>query len=144
MNILTLNIPVISSILIFVLLDIIKPPSEDTMKNRPLLIFIHGGGFKNNSKNGAYSSKVCNSFAKRGYVAATIDYRLGVGKNNTIKDYFEAMYRAQQDGKAAIRFLRANAKKYGYKVSLHSGMPPCDFAEFLTFPPGTFMIIVIV
>ncbi len=99
------------------LLDIIKPPSEDTMKNRPLLIFIHGGGFKNNSKNGAYSSKVCNSFAKRGYVAATIDYRLGVGKNNTIKDYFEAMYRAQQDGKAAIRFFRRYADKYGIDTS---------------------------
>jgi lysophospholipase L1-like esterase len=95
------------------LLDIITPPKSDTLKLRPLLIFIHGGGFKNNSKNGSYSSMVCNSFAKRGYVTATIDYRLGVAKDNTDKDYFEAMYRAQQDGKAAIRFFRRYAEKYG-------------------------------
>ena len=98
-------------------LDIIRPPATDTMKYRPLLIFIHGGGFKNNSKNGAYSSLVCNSFAKRGYVTATIDYRLGVGKDNTNKDYFEAMYRAQQDGRSAIRFFRRYAEKYGIDTS---------------------------
>ncbi len=95
------------------LLDIITPPAADTMKQRPLLIFIHGGGFKNNSKNGSYSSMVCNSFAKRGYVTATIDYRLGVAKDGSNKDYFEAMYRAQQDGRAAIRFFRKNAALYG-------------------------------
>lgn len=95
------------------LLDIIMPPAADTMRQRPLLIFIHGGGFKNNSKNGSYSSMVCNSFAKRGYVTATIDYRLGVAKDGSNKDYFEAMYRAQQDGKAAIRFFRKNAALYG-------------------------------
>ena len=99
------------------LLDIIMPPKTDTLKYRPLLIFIHGGGFKNNSKNGLYSSMVCNSFAKRGYVTTTIDYRLGVGKENTNKDYFEAMYRAQQDGKAAIRFFRRYADKYGIDTS---------------------------
>ena len=99
------------------LLDIIMPPKTDTLKYRPLLIFIHGGGFKNNSKNGAYSSMLCNSFAKRGYVTATIDYRLGVAKENTNKDYFEAMYRAQQDGKAAIRFFRKYAEKYGVDTS---------------------------
>lgn len=99
------------------LLDIIMPPKTDSLKYRPLLIFIHGGGFKNNSKNGSYSSMVCQSFAKRGYVTATIDYRLGVAKDNTDKDYFEALFRAQQDGKAAIRFFRRYAEKYGIDTS---------------------------
>jgi len=99
------------------LLDIIMPPKTDSINKRPLLIFIHGGGFKNNSKNGSYSSMLCNSFAKRGYVTATIDYRLGVGKDNTNKDYFEAMFRAQQDGKAAIRFFRRYAGEYGIDTS---------------------------
>jgi len=98
-------------------LDIILPPKTDTLKYRPLLIFIHGGGFRSNSKNGAYSSMVCNSFAKRGYVTATIDYRLGVGKENTNNDYMEALYRAQQDGKAAVRFFRRYAEKYGIDTS---------------------------
>lgn len=98
------------------LLDIISPVG-DTMKKRPLLIFIHGGGFKNNSKTGTYSSTVCKSFAKRGYVTATIDYRLGVDKNNSNTDYAEALYRGQQDGKAAVRFFRKYADKYGIDTS---------------------------
>lgn len=107
------------------LLDVFSPPKDDTMKKRPLLIFIHGGGFQNNSKTGNYSSMVCGSFAKRGYVTATIDYRLGVEKSGMVdgkkektnKDYAEAFYRAQQDGKAAIRFFRKNADKYGIDTS---------------------------
>ncbi len=99
------------------LLDIFLPPQNDTIIRRPLLIFIHGGGFQNNSKTGSYSSLVCQSFAKRGYVTATIDYRLGVNKSKTNTDYAEAMYRAQQDGKAAIRFFRRYADKYGIDTS---------------------------
>jgi lysophospholipase L1-like esterase/dienelactone hydrolase len=104
------------------LLDVFTPPKNDTLKYRPLVIFIHGGGFQNNSKNGSYSSMLCTKLAKRGYVTATIDYRLGVEKSGigadgkkekTNTDYAEALYRAQQDGKAAIRFFRKNAEQYG-------------------------------
>ena len=94
------------------LLDMVTPKS-DTFKKRPLLIFIHGGGFKNNSKKGSFSSLLCNSFAKKGYVTASIDYRLRLESNADIKDYHEAMYRAQQDGRAAIRYFRRYAEKYG-------------------------------
>jgi len=107
------------------LLDVIYPNKADTLKHRPLLIFIHGGGFQSNSKNGSYNSKVCQAFAKRGYVAATIDYRLGVEKTvvedgkivATNKDFAEALYRAQQDGRAAIRFFRKHAEEYGIDTS---------------------------
>lgn len=108
------------------LLDVFTPPKPDTLKYRPLVIFIHGGGFQNNSKNGSYSSILCAKFAKRGYVTATIDYRLGVEKSGigvdgkkekTNTDYAEALYRAQQDGKAAIRFFRRYADKYGVDTS---------------------------
>ena len=98
-------------------LDIITPSKKDTITKRPLVIFIHGGGFKNNSKTGSFSSLLCTSFAKRGYVTATIDYRLGIEKGGSIKDYHEALYRAQQDGKAAIRFFRRYAEKYGIDTS---------------------------
>ncbi len=99
------------------LLDVYSPPKIDTNKHRPLLIFIHGGGFKSNTKTGAFSSLLCNSFAKRGYVSASIDYRLGVDKSDENKGHAEAMYRAQQDGKAAIRFFRKNATAYGIDTS---------------------------
>jgi len=95
------------------LLDIFFPKGIDTLKHRPLLIFIHGGGFQNNSKTGSFSSMVCNGFAKRGFVTASIDYRLGIEKTKSNKDYAEAMYRAQQDGRAAVRFFKRFADKYG-------------------------------
>ena len=38
------------------LLDVFTPPVQDTVKHRPLLIYIHGGGFQNNTKNGIFSS----------------------------------------------------------------------------------------
>lgn len=88
-------------------------PQADTMKHRPLVIFIHGGGFLNNTRFGGYGSRICNAFAKRGYVTATIDYRLGIADTRTNNDYAEALYRAQQDGKAAVRFFRRYAEKYG-------------------------------
>ena len=94
------------------LLDVFEP-ANDSMKKRPLMIFIHGGGFQNNTKNGAFSSLICTGLAKRGYVTATIDYRLGIEKPKNDTNYFEAMYRAVQDAKAAVRFFRKNGYKYG-------------------------------
>ena len=67
---------------------------------RPLLIWIHGGGWSAGSKAGMpYLHQL-----PRGYVAASIEYRFSQ----------KATFPAQiQDCQAAIRFLRANAKKYG-------------------------------
>ena len=98
------------------LLDVFQP-AGDTLRKRPLLIFIHGGGFQNNSKTGAYSSRLCNYFARQGYVTATINYRLGVEQPKGDQQYLEAMYRAQQDGKAAIRFFRRYADQYRIDTS---------------------------
>jgi pimeloyl-ACP methyl ester carboxylesterase len=94
------------------LMDLIFPQG-DTMKKRPLVVFIHGGGFQNNSRKGSYSAMVCQGFAKRGYATATIDYRLGIENQKTEADYANALYRAQQDGRAAIRFLKKHAAQYG-------------------------------
>ena len=94
------------------LMDLIFPQG-DTMKKRPLVVFIHGGGFQNNSRKGSYSAMVCQGFAKRGFVTATIDYRLGIENQKSEVDYANALYRAQQDGRAAIRYLKKHAAQYG-------------------------------
>lgn len=98
-------------------LDIFTPPTTDTNKKRPLIIFLHGGGFKNNTRSTSFSTLVCTSLAKKGYVTASIDYRLGVENNGAVKDYHEALYRAQQDGRAAIRYFKKNAVAYGIDSS---------------------------
>jgi hypothetical protein len=98
------------------LLDIYMPKS-DTEKKRPLLIGVHGGGFVNGNKSGGFQLSVCKALAKKGYVTTSIGYRLGVEKPRTNMAYFEAMYRAVQDAKAAVRFFRKNAELYGIDTS---------------------------
>lgn len=68
----------------------------------PAVVCIHGGGWWKGDRTS--HAKVAQSLAARGYVSATISYRLS-GETP-----FPA---AIHDCKAAVRFLRANAKQYG-------------------------------
>ncbi len=68
----------------------------------PAVLFIHGGGWKNGYRQ--IYHYYCTKFAEHGYVAATATYRL------TSEAPFPA---AVEDVKCAVRWLRANAKKYG-------------------------------
>jgi acetyl esterase/lipase len=67
----------------------------------PAVVCIHGGGFRAGNREG-YNGTILK-LARRGYVAITVTYRLAP------KYQFPA---AVQDTKAAVRWLRANAKKY--------------------------------
>jgi dienelactone hydrolase len=88
----------------------------DTATSRPGVVFIHGGGFKMGDKNLRFPVSVCGNLARRGYVAASINYRLtSTLPNDTV--YFEAMLRALQDAKAAVRFLRKSGTLYGVDTS---------------------------
>lgn len=93
-------------------LDVFSP-SRDTIKKRPVVVFIHGGGFQNGSRKLALGQRFCLGFARKGYVAVSISYRLGIEAGNSGKGYAEAMYRAQQDGRTAVRYLKANASRWG-------------------------------
>ena len=67
----------------------------------PLVVWVHGGGWKSGSKQNCFLKWVTNF----GYTVASINYRL----------VDVAKWPAQlHDCKAAIRWLRANAKTYGY------------------------------
>ena len=87
-------------------------PKGDTQLNRPLILFMHGGAFTWGSRSNYYAAEFCRSFAKRGYVTASLDYRLGVSNPFNPVEYGEAVYRSVQDLKAAIRYFRNNATIY--------------------------------
>lgn len=90
----------------------IYTPDDDTLSKRPLMIWVHSGGFLNGSKELQDMVALCDSFAQRGYVTATIDYRKGF--NPTSKTSAErAVYRGTQDLRAAIRFLKEKRLTYG-------------------------------
>jgi Carboxylesterase family/Secretion system C-terminal sorting domain len=87
-------------------------PSVDNLKKRPVIIFAFGGGFVNGSRAETSMVQLCQAYAKRGFVTATIDYRLGMNLSN--KELSKrAVYRALQDGRSAVRFFRKNADAYG-------------------------------
>lgn len=92
-------------------LDVYQPQG-DTLTSRPVIVFIHGGGFAIGSKEDMFS--VCTEFAKKGYVTVSINYRL------TDKDYSDKLdpaniknivpiMNAQQDSQVAVRWIRANS-----------------------------------
>lgn len=51
-------------------------PQSDIQKNRPLIFYVHGGGFSGGKRNEAWISSYCKKLAKRGYVVSSISYRL--------------------------------------------------------------------
>lgn len=68
----------------------------DPMPSRPFILMIHGGGFNIGAKEDLILE--CRELAKRGYVVATMNYRLGGPV------FVESVYRAQQDANAALRY----------------------------------------
>lgn len=82
-------------------LDLYRPKAAgDTPL--PAIVCIHGGGWWQGTREN--HGNLAKALAAKGYVAATISYRLSG----------EAPFPAQiHDCKAAVRFLRANAAKYG-------------------------------
>ncbi len=90
----------------------IHQPAEDTFTNRPAIIFIHGGAFISGNKSHDDMKAFCDTFSLKGYVTATIQYRLGMNILNNASPT-RAVYRGLQDGRAAVRFLRENAATYG-------------------------------
>ncbi len=90
----------------------IYEPVGDTLTNRPVIIFAHTGSFFSGHNELEDVVDLSISAAKRGYVAISINYRLGL---NIISTYSgeRAVYRAVQDGGAAIRYLREFPEEFG-------------------------------
>lgn len=86
-------------------LDLYLP--EDRSQQYPVVMYIHGGGWQSghSRQSGAFENwpATLAMIASRGYIVASINYRLGG------EEKFPA---AIQDVKTAIRWLRANAGKY--------------------------------
>lgn len=96
-------------------------PKNDTTNDRPLVIVVHGGAFVSGSKNDLNQPIIgyCDSLAVRGYVVASIDYRIGLvlkdfGNQLHIDslDFKRAIQWGVQDLQAAIRYFKFHAEKY--------------------------------
>ena len=83
-------------------LDLYLPAPPAAGKLSPAVVWIHGGGWAGGTKNEARAKNICGILARAGYVAVSVDYRLGAGAWPT------NLY----DCKNAVRFLRAHAAQY--------------------------------
>ena len=84
-------------------LDLVRPAEGDGPF--PAVLVIHGGGWRGGSKDS--NRPILSQFAKRGYVAISPQYRFCP----------KATFPAQvHDVKAAVRWLRSNAKEYKVDV----------------------------
>jgi acetyl esterase/lipase len=89
-------------------LDLYRPTSKPSAPI-PLIIWVHGGGWKNGTKAGCPVSWL----AAKGYAVASLDFRL----------LPEHPWPAQiEDPIAALRWLRKESGKYGYDAERSAAM----------------------
>ena len=123
-------------------LDIYTPGNDS--ENRPVFMFIHGGGFTGGTKTKPEIVEMANYYASRGWVFVSVDYRTteelgaiqgmtpeevvtyysGIAPQEWIEHTIQgaqnsdqvqqatAMYLAQRDAKAALRWIVANSNSY--------------------------------
>lgn len=123
-------------------LDVYYPDNSST--NRPIFMFLHGGGFKGGTKTKPEIVDMANYYASRGWGFISVDYRTteelssindmsqeevltfykGIAPQEWIEYAMQgvetpeqlqqsiAMYAAQRDAKAALRWIVANSAVY--------------------------------
>ena len=112
-------------------MDIFEPKDDDAEK-RAVVLVSHGGAFVAGTYNDSTSKAVTyvDSLAARGFVTASLDYRLGVLMDYISNeaaglstetysataiidsvDFARTVYRAMQDINAAVRYLRKHAEE---------------------------------
>lgn len=109
--------------------DIYEP--QDGASNRPVIIFSHSGSFlprySNNSpvgyKDDSATVAFCMSLAQRGYVVASMTYRMGWNPAAATVDLrkqgiINAAYKGVQDLATCVRFMKKSVKEGGnpYKI----------------------------
>jgi acetyl esterase/lipase len=86
--------------------DVYRPTGADSTHRKPGFVWIHGGGWSGGSRDGGREVAVCSTLARAGYVTISISYQL----SDSAKPSWPVNL---QQCKAAIRFLRRYAARYG-------------------------------
>ena len=97
-------------------MDVYRPGniSDDVKVKRPVVMLLFGGGFKRGSRNSSRIVAWAEYFVRRGYVVCAPTYRLGwpgaednICGTGTVDDFIDAMYRAGQDARSAVDFIKS-------------------------------------
>ena len=93
-------------------------PEADPETQRPLLLYVHGGGFSGGQRNGEDTDYFCRSLAGRGYVVATMSYTLvmkgqSFGCDQPAPNKIETFRLTGHDVARATRFLIDRRREFG-------------------------------
>lgn len=121
----------------------IYSPADDTTASRPLVILQHTGNFLPNLVNGAingdksdpYLVHLANKIARRGYVVAVPNYRLGwnpISSDQQVRTetLINAAYRGVQDSRMAARYFRRSVEEASNPFGI-------DTTKFIAWGVGT-------
>ncbi len=89
-------------------------PTGDAVTQRPAIVWVHGGSFRTGlDKTSPEIVDEATTFALKGYVTVSIDYRTdAVGCTQITAACLTAIIQAREDAQTAVRFLRESAATY--------------------------------
>jgi predicted esterase len=99
-------------------LDLYLPPDHGAP--RPLVVLVHGGGFYTGTRASMQTAAI--GYARRGYAAASISYRLDPRVQAQPELLLGAAADGIDDGMESIRWLRTNATTYGVDATRIAGI----------------------
>jgi len=95
-------------------------PAFDNQTNRPLIFYLHGGGFSGGTRNSEDIQVFCKKLARYGYVVSSITYRLtrkgtetGFGCDCPALDKRNTFIKAVEDLQDATFFMIQQREKMG-------------------------------
>lgn len=99
-------------------------PENDTASLRPAIVMLYGGAFLTGSRKDTLITTFSTYFASCGYTVFAIDYRIGFNPLSATPqlELSKALYRAVQDSRAAVRFIRKNAGSFKIDTTQIFGM----------------------
>lgn len=92
-------------------------PNGDTLSKRPLLLYVHGGGFSGGARDERYIKDFCKNIARKGYAVASMSYRLVMKGQSFSCDQpspnkIRTFQSVVQDIRDATSFLIQSASRY--------------------------------
>jgi acetyl esterase/lipase len=91
-------------------LDVAMPPNATADKPQPLLVWIHGGDYRQGSKEETHDKAL--TYARAGYVVAAVNYRLTPDNETSPERRQMAVLQANEDVMNAIRYLKSRASTF--------------------------------
>lgn len=91
-------------------------PNQLVNYQRPAILVLHGGGFLFGNKEDSIVVALSQFYARRGYVVYNANYRTGMTTPNQI-NAGKAYYRAIQDAKSCVRYIRKTGVDIGVDTS---------------------------